>query len=112
MGIGDGRNKNGRLEPLGVVNDEMISETPITPRFCIKEQHGTQAVAFRVIEDLKRSKINATLGQSDTYCPEAIDRIFALVREVRKTCDGEIVAWAGDFHKAYENVALSKESSK
>ena len=102
----------GWLEPLGVISDEIIKETPITPRFCIKEQHGNQPAAFRVIDDLKKSKVNATLAQKDTYCPEAIDKFFALVREVRKTYQGEILAWTGDFHKAYKNVALSKESCK
>ena len=80
----------------------MLNETPITPRFCIREQHGNQPAAFRVIDDLKRSKINATLSQKDTYWPEAIGRFFALVRQLSKTCRTKIVAWAGDFHKAYK----------
>ena len=103
---------NGWLGPLGIVTDELMNENPITPRFCIREQHGNQAAAFRVIDDLKRPKLNATLGQKDTYCPEAIGRFFALVREVKKTYNKQIVAWAGDFHKAYKNVALSVESHK
>ena len=94
--------KNGRLGPLGVATEKLIGATPITPRFCIREQHGTQADAYRVIGDLKRSKINATLGQNDTYRPDAIYRFFALVREVKKTRKERIAAWTGDFHKAYK----------
>ena len=45
------------------------TNTIMSPRFCISEQHGTQAPKYRVIDDLSKSKVNATVGTHDTYCP-------------------------------------------
>ena len=42
---------------------------------------------YRVIGDLKRSKINATVGQADTYCPETMEKAFAEIMEIRRTAD-------------------------
>ena len=104
--------ENGWLGPLGVVSERLLDETLITPRFCIKEQHGNQDVAYRVIGDLKRSKLNDNLKQWDTYFPEAIERFFAIAREMGEITKEKPLEWAGDFHKAYNNVALSQQSVK
>ena len=60
------------------------TNTIMSPRFCISEQHGTQEPKYRVIGDLSKSKINATVGASDTYCPQDLDTFMVLARLRRK----------------------------
>ena len=63
----------------------------ISPRFGIREQHGTHDPAFRVIDDLERPKLNQTLEQADAYCPDAIDRFFALTRRAGRYAGKQIL---------------------
>ena len=75
----------------------MLEDVPTTPRFFIREQHGAQDVSFRVIGDLRKSRLDATIGGSDAYFPEAVDSFFALARDPRVVPTAQIAEWMASF---------------
>ena len=60
--------------------EDLLRTTPITPLLSIREQHGAQDVAYRVVGDPKRLDINDTMKQSDAHSAASIDRICAIDR--------------------------------
>ena len=101
----------GRLSKPVPVTRSDLSQTVMSPRFCIAEQHGLQEPKYRVIEDLSRSFVNSTADTTDTYFPQSLGTLVAQVRTIAKLGASDFKAWSVDFPNAYKTIGL-RESSK
>ena len=51
---------------------------PLTPRYAIQEQHGTQRPKIRLIDDFRASAVNAIIETEDTNIPDSLDVFIAI----------------------------------
>ena len=87
------------------------SNTVLSPRFCIAEQHGNQEPKFRLIDDFSKSRVNDTVHSAETYCPEDLDSFVAIARLQHHHGARNLKAWSVDFSHAYKTIALHPDST-
>ena len=104
--------EKGRLSKPFPVTKHDLSNTILSPRFCISEQHGLQEQKFRAIDDLSRSEVNATAHMADTYCPQDLVALVAHVRALSHVGAVDIRAWSVDFSNAYKTIASHEASNE
>ena len=96
----------GWLEPPSLVTDVDIVSTVLSPRFCIREQHGLNPAKFRLIDDLSRSWVNHVASMSDTYRPQSIDHLLAMCRLLGLSGAENLKLWSVDFANAYKTIPV------
>ena len=105
--------KKGWLAPPRPITPEILQNTPLTPRFAIREQHGDQAEKIRLIDDFKASGLNLTLDMSDTCIPDALDSAITICRQFGVESPGQqLNIFTVDFKHAYKNVAVASRDLK
>ena len=82
----------------------------MSPWFCSAEQHGNQQPKYRVIDDLTMSRVNLTVGASDTYCPHDLDTFMVLARLQHKYGATNLRSWSLDFSNTYKTIGLNEAS--
>ena len=93
------------------VTDHDISNTFLSPRFCIADLHGLQQPKYSVIDDLTRAQFKSTANTSDTYFPRDLDALAAQVRALSHVGVGDLEAWSVDFRNAYKTIASHEASN-
>ena len=101
---------SGWLEPPTLVTDEDVLYTVLSPRFCIREQHGLNPAKFRLIDDLSRSWVNHVTSMSDTYRPQSIDHLLAMCRLLGLSGAHDVKLWSVDFANAYKTIPVHDSS--
>ena len=91
--------------PFLVTNDDLVS-TMLTPRFCIREQHGLRAAKFRLIGDLSRLWVNHATSMSDAYPPQSIDHLLAMCRLLGMIGARDLKLRIADFANAYKTTPI------
>ena len=104
-------NKGWLSKPTPVTQHDRTF-TVLSPRFCISEQHGTQEPKYRVIDDLSKSMVNMTVGESDTYCPQDLDTFMVLTRLQHIHGAKNLRMWSLDFPNAYKTIGLNETSKE
>ena len=94
------------MEPPTLVTNDDIVSTVISPRFCIREQHGPCPAKFRLIDDLSRSWVNHVTSMSDTYRPQSIDHLLAMCRLLGLSGAHDLKLRSVDFANAYKTIPV------
>ena len=71
--------------------------TILSPRFCIAEQHGTQQMKYRVIDDLAKPQVNQTVEMNETYRPQDLDTFMVVARLQHLFGAQQLRMWSADF---------------
>ena len=80
---------------------------PLTPRYALEEQHGTQAKKIRLIDDFRASGLNNTVTVNDTNIPDGLDSFIATCSAYQRMLEGRtLLACSVDFAHAYKHVPL------
>ena len=101
-----GEHPKGWLSKPVPVTRSGRSQTAMSPRFCISEQHGLQEPIYRAIGDLSRSCVNTTTDTKDTYSPQDLATLVAQVRSLARLGASDFMAWSADFANAYKTIGL------
>ena len=97
-------------EPISAKTIETI---PLSPRFAIWEQHGAQKRKIRLIDDFKRSQVNALLHLKDTSIPNTLDTMFAMARAFALSWPlVTLMLTIMDFAHAYKHIGLDPNSTQ
>ena len=104
--------EKGWLSKQTPVTKQDLSNTVLSPRVCISEQHGLREQKFRVIDDLYRSEVNATDHMTDTYCPKDLDTLVAQVRALSQVGADNLRAWSVDFSNDYKTIAFHESPNE
>ena len=102
--------EKGWLTKPSPISQNDRTNTILSPRFCISEQHGNQQQKFRVIGDLTKSQVNQAAQASDTYCPQDLDMFMVLARLQHRYGAKKLRMWSVDFSNAYKTIGLNKAS--
>ena len=92
-----------------VTTEQVLRDVPLTPRFCIKEQHGHGVGEVRLIDDCKISEINKTLELFETSVPDSLNVAISMARIhslswKQLTLQLVIV----DFSHAYKHIGIGQ----
>ena len=99
-------------DPVDLTED-FAKTIPLTPRYAIKEQHGTQKQKIRLIDDFRASGANAIVGTDDTNIPENLDVFFAISPFLRLAAPGCNIKCATlDFPHAYKHVPIQENQKE
>ena len=93
-----------------VVDIDGLLNVIMSPRFCILEQHGTQAPKFRSVECLAKSRANLLTELVDTYRPQRHDYLLALCRLLAKHGAEGLEMWSLDFPNACKAIPVRPRS--
>ena len=99
-------------DPIDLTED-LARTIPLTPRYAIKEQHGTQKQKIRLIDDFRASGVNAIVETDDTNIPENLDVFFAISSFLRLAAPGCNLKCATlDFSHAYKHVPIQENQKE
>ena len=95
------------------IADEVLRELPLTPRFCITEQHGLGPEKIRLINDCEISEINKTLELYETSAPDSLNVALSMARIhslswKQLTLQLVIV----DFSHAYKHIGIDHRQNE
>ena len=88
-----------------------LSQTAMSPRFCISEQHGLQEPKYRVVDGMSRACANSTADATDTYFPQDLETLVAQVRAIARLGASDCKARPVDFAYAYKTIGIRKSTN-